>query len=402
MRRVCVVIALLAGLFASPAPASAVDGEWLRAKLAREMRLAGPGAGAYVVDLAGDRALFGVREDIARPPASVEKLYTTATALLRFGPDATLDTQVLATAAPDFEGLVDGDLWLRGGGDPTLRKVELDVLAAQLAAKGLVGVRGGVAGDGTVFDAFPGSYRTGGRLDTDMGGELAGLAVDRGLVRGRFQRAPALTAARALAAALRRREIRVTGRTHVAAAPAAARTLATISSPPMRVLVGLTNRPSDNLYAESLLKALGARFGAGGTTAAGAGVVSAQLASFGLYPRVFDGSGLARSDRTTPRQVVALLAHMDRTSVATVFRRSLPVPGRTGTLRKRMRWTAAAGRCAAKTGTIRAVSSLAGYCATRDGRRVAFAFLMSGVYVPAARRIQDRMTAALARVTLTD
>ena len=65
-----------------------------------------------------------------------------------------------------------------------------------------------------------------------------------------------------------------------------------------------------------------------------------------------------------------------------------------------MRGTPATGRCAAKTGTIRAVSSLAGYCTTQDGRRVAFAFLMSGVYVPAARHIQDRMTAALARVDL--
>ena len=400
MRRACVVCALLAGLFACPAPAPAVDGEWLRAKLAREMRLAGPGAGAYVVDLTADRPLLAIRADVARPPASVEKLYTTSTALLRFGPEATLDTQVLGAAAPGFEGVVDGDLWLRGGGDPTLTKVKLDVLAAQLSAEGVTGVRGGVAGDGTVFDRLPGSYRTGGRLDIDMGGELAGLAIDRGLVRGRFQRAPALIAARALATALRRRDVRVTGRTQVAAAPAGARTLATISSPPMSELISLTNLPSDNLYAETLLKALGARFGAGGTTAAGVAVVRDQLASFGLYPRVVDGSGLARSDLTTPRQVVGLLERMDGAPVATVFRRSLPVPGRSGTLRKRMRRTPAAGRCAAKTGTIRAVSSLAGYCTTRDGRRVAFAFLMSGVYVPAARRIQDHMTVALARVDL--
>src|SRR5205823_10750200 len=130
------------------------------------------------------------------------------------------------------------------------------------------------------------------------------------------------------ATALRRREVHVDGRTRVAAAPGGGPTLATISSPPMSELVSLTNRPSDNLYAESLLKALGARFGAGGTTAAGAAVVRDQLASFGLYPRVFDGSGLARADRTTPRQVVGLLERMDRTQVAAVFRRSLPVPGR--------------------------------------------------------------------------
>ena len=53
-------------------------------------------------------------------PASVEKLYTTAGALLRYGPEGTLTTRVLATALPDETGTITGDLVLRGGGDPTL------------------------------------------------------------------------------------------------------------------------------------------------------------------------------------------------------------------------------------------------------------------------------------------
>jgi D-alanyl-D-alanine carboxypeptidase/D-alanyl-D-alanine-endopeptidase (penicillin-binding protein 4) len=65
-----------------------------------------------------------------------------------------------------------------------------------------------------------------------------------------------------------------------------------------------------------------------------------------------------------------------------------------------MRRTAAASRCRAKTGTISFVSALAGYCSTADGHRVAFAFMMSGMNVGAARRVQDRMTVALARVSL--
>jgi len=83
-----------------------------------------------------------------------------------------------------------------------------------------------------------------------------------------------------------------------------------------------------------------------------------------------------------------------------VLRSSLPVPGRTGTLRTRMRGTAAVSRCRAKTGTINLVSALAGYCTTADGHHLAFAFLMSAINVGAARRIQDRMTVALARVSL--
>jgi D-alanyl-D-alanine carboxypeptidase/D-alanyl-D-alanine-endopeptidase (penicillin-binding protein 4) len=123
------------------------------------------------------------------------------------------------------------------------------------------------------------------------------------------------------------------------------------------------------------------------------------MAAFGISPRVVDGSGLARANATTPRQVVGLLAHMAAEKVGSAFRTSLPLAGRSGTLRTRMRGTAAAGRCRAKTGTIFVVSALAGYCPTSDGDTIVFAIQMSGMNVGAARRIQDRMTVAIARTT---
>ena len=94
---------------------------------------------------------------------------------------------------------------------------------------------------------------------------------------------------------------------------------------------------------------------------------------------------------------MALLTAMDEGVLAQPFEASLPVAGRTGTLHDRMRGTSARDACRAKTGTLSNVSALAGYCRTRDGGRVAFAFLMNYVYPWTARRIQDRMTAALAR-----
>ncbi|HLM51766.1 MAG TPA: D-alanyl-D-alanine carboxypeptidase, partial [Solirubrobacteraceae bacterium] len=63
----------------------------------------------------------------------------------------------------------------------------------------------------------------------------------------------------------------------------------------------------------------------------------------------------------------------------------------------RMRGTAAAGRCRAKTGTLSNVSGLAGYCATASGGTVAFAVLMNAVSPSGARAIQDRIAAELAR-----
>ena len=165
----------------------------------------------------------------------------------------------------------------------------------------------------------------------------------------------------------------------------------------MAELARLTNVPSDNFIAEMLLKDLGAEFGAAGTTPAGGRVVRSALADFGIRPRVADGSGLSRANGTTPRQVVRLLEAMHGDAVGPAFEGSLAVAGRTGTLRRRMRGTAAQDRCRAKTGTIIAVSALAGVCDTAGGHAIAFAFLMNGVNVFAARRLQDRMAAAIAR-----
>jgi D-alanyl-D-alanine carboxypeptidase/D-alanyl-D-alanine-endopeptidase (penicillin-binding protein 4) len=400
MRRL-LALACLATALAAPSGAWALNTAGLQTKLGREMRLAGARGGAYVEDLDGGRVVFAAGPDVPRPPASVEKLFTTATALLRFGPEATFATEVLATAEPDADGVLRGDLWLRGGGDPTLSASRVGTLAGQLTSAGITSVHGAVAGDGTLFDTLPGSFRTGGAFDRDMGGALGALAVNRGLLGARPQPAPALIAARALARGLRGEGVNIAGRTEVAPAPLAARVVATTSSPPLRAIVTATNVPSDNLYAETLLKNLGARFGGVGTTAAGAAIVRSQLASAGVKPTIVDGSGLASANRTTPRQVVSFLAYMNDQAVAPDFRASLPVAARTGTLRTRMRGTPAAGRCQAKTGTIYAVSALAGYCQTQDGHTLAFAFQMSGMSVGAARRIQDRMTVAIARTTVS-
>jgi len=147
-----------------------------------------------------------------------------------------------------------------------------------------------------------------------------------------------------------------------------------------------------------MLKALGAQHGSAGTTTAGAAVVRTSMREMGLSPVVADGSGLSRANRTTPRQVVRLIQKMSLRPEGAAFRASLPVTGRSGTVARRMRGTPAERRCRVKTGTLIGVSALAGVCETRAGDDVAFAFLLNGVNTFAAKRIEDRMAAALARV----
>ncbi|MDP9345859.1 MAG: D-alanyl-D-alanine carboxypeptidase/D-alanyl-D-alanine-endopeptidase [Actinomycetota bacterium] len=391
-RRLLALAALVCLLVLAPA-ATAATLPALQAKLGREMGLAGTFSGAYVRDLDTGQALFARRPDVARVPASVQKLYTTSTSLLRLGPDATLPTVALTAAPLDAGGVLRGDLVVRGGGDPTLDRARIAQLASSLQAGGIARIAGSVLGDESRFDLLRGSYDTGGSYDRDMGGVLGALTVGRGFST---DLEPGLGAAKALVRVLRADGVRVDGATSTGAAPDGARPMAQVLSPAIRDLIALTNVPSDNYYAETLLKDLGASFGGAGTTAAGAAVVRAQLASFGVHPRVVDGSGLSRADRTTPRQVVRLLERMHGQEVGTDFEASLPVAGRTGTLRRRMRGTPAQDDCHAKTGTLIGVSTLAGVCFTASGHTLAFALMMNRANVGRAHGVQDRMTAAIA------
>jgi D-alanyl-D-alanine carboxypeptidase/D-alanyl-D-alanine-endopeptidase (penicillin-binding protein 4) len=391
-------VAALAALtsLAVAAPAQALDAAQLRSTLTREARAAGAFSGAYARDLASGTDLVAIRADAPRIPASVEKLFVTAAALLRFGPTGELSTRVVTTGQVDAEGRLEGNLWLVGGGDPALDEDDLRRLAQTVADAGIARVSGGVVGDESRFDARRGGPRTGYRADGDIGGRLGALVLRRG-----YQTSPAAYAAQRLARQLRAAGVTVLGRSRAGRAPAEATELAVDGSAPVGDLIRRTNVPSDNYLAEMLLKGLGAEYGGKGSTTAGARVVRGTLDDFGVRPRIVDGSGLSRANRTTPRQVVRLLERMEGQPVAATFRSSLAVAGRTGTVRRRMRGTAAQGRCRVKTGTIRGVSNLAGICTTTGGRAVAFAWLMNGVNPFGARRIQDRMTAALARYDAT-
>jgi D-alanyl-D-alanine carboxypeptidase/D-alanyl-D-alanine-endopeptidase (penicillin-binding protein 4) len=167
---------------------------------------------------------------------------------------------------------------------------------------------------------------------------------------------------------------------------------------PVRELIRYINVPSNNFAAEMLLKVLGERYGASGTTRGGAAVVREAMSALGARAQVADGSGLSRSDRTSPRDIVRLLERMDDPDVAATFRSSLAVAGRTGTVKRRMRSTAAAERCRMKTGTLRDVSSLAGYCRTAGGRDIAFALMFNRARTWIEKPREDRIVAAIARL----
>ncbi len=171
-------------------------------------------------------------------------------------------------------------------------------------------------------------------------------------------------------------------------------------SPPLREVVALINKPSDNLIAEITLKALGKEVRGEGTTAAGIQVLREFLQSAGLEmgaAHIVDGSGLSRINGVSPENFVRLLEYMHRSPYAEAFRESLPVYGVDGTLRNRLRGTPVQGNGYAKTGSLNRVSSLSGYLRTQSGRWLAFSIIMNAYNASGAdaRALQDRLVQIL-------
>lgn len=407
-------MALLAGLGCAAlgpvATAAATSRQALVRTLNSGMRAAGNYSGAYVVDLNTGQTLYSHNARTPRLPASVEKLLTTSTALMKFGPGATLTTSVLGIGQLSA-GTFSGTLYLRGGGDPTFGSAAFDranygtgatvqgLVRNLISATGIVALSGNVVADESDFDSLRGTPATGYSPNIEVEGELSGLAFDRGWANNIgtvFWKHPALLAGQQFDSALKAAGVNAPtlASVSVGRTPANATLLAVAHSPSIARLIALTNTPSDNYFAETLVKDLGARFGTGGTTAAGAAVVQNEMTSvFGIHPRMNDGSGLSRYDRVTPFDIVSLLRQLAHNAN---FTNSLAVAGRTGTLVDEMRGTPAQGRCRGKTGTLHDVSNVVGYCLGQDGHMLAYAIMMNGIVPAYAHPIQNRMQVALA------
>jgi D-alanyl-D-alanine carboxypeptidase/D-alanyl-D-alanine-endopeptidase (penicillin-binding protein 4) len=407
--------ALLAGVLAPALAAASSLSRTIDSTLAR-YGLNGHGTAVAVWDLETGTMAYGRNVRAVLAPASNEKLATAATALIRWGADHRFRTEARASGAIDADGVLHGDLHLRGYGDPTLstlyyqRRVfhaktsSVAHLARLVREAGVRRITGRVLGDESWFDRrrSVSSWRPGNELYC---GPLSALTVNQGYSGGARAAQPAVHAAAAFRDALRSAGIRVDGGAGIGRAPSGAAILATEYSAPLWRVLGLMGKPSDNTIAEMLLKGLGRDFGAGGTTAAGAAVVRSQLVACGAPAaglRVLDGSGLSYGNRLTAHAVTRLLVHMSTRMDFDTFWSSLAVGGRDGTLRLRMRGTLAVDNVHAKTGTLSIASCLSGYLTTRDREGVAFSILMNGWPLDAgrARAAQDALAAALARADL--
>jgi len=375
--------------------------------------MAGSGTSVAVFDLTTKEYVYQLRPDVLRVPASNEKLVTSSTALASWTAAHRFETQVFLDAGPDAQGVVEGDVYLRGLGDPTfstqsfarrhwgMRTGDVQDLVRDLRTLGVKRVTGGVMADEGYFDGL--RAVTGWRPSVlACCGPLSALTLNESSSSdGGYEADPALAAARTLTRRLRAAGIRVAHAPGRGVAPITATLACTESSATLAHILAAMDKPSDNFIAEELLKGLGAGFGAGGRTTAGAHVAKAYLESIGIADgyRLRDGSGLSYQDRLTVHAVLKILGEMSRRADFPVFRDALSIAGVDGTLQDRMRGTAAAGNVHAKTGTLNVASSLSGYVTTANGHQLTFSMLMNGdpVDVTAAHVAQDAVAVLLAR-----
>jgi D-alanyl-D-alanine carboxypeptidase/D-alanyl-D-alanine-endopeptidase (penicillin-binding protein 4) len=150
-------------------------------------------------------------------------------------------------------------------------------------------------------------------------------------------------------------------------------------SPPLSEILGMVNKPSQNYYADMLLKTIGKRFRGRGSFRSGEEVVKDFLKLAGA-PDIenfimADGSGLSRRNLVQPRHTVALLEFMARQPDFKEFYDSLAIAGMDGTIRSRMTNPPLKGNVHAKTGFIGNVRALSGYVDDLSGQRWRFCIM---------------------------
>jgi D-alanyl-D-alanine carboxypeptidase len=250
----------------------------------RERLVAGGGgvSGLFVIEADSGKPVCARAAKRPRTLASNTKLFTTATALSRFGTEYRIATQLLTDGKIGFDGTLRGSLYLQGAGDPALGVpsfydrygggvgTNLLSLRTQLREAGVRSVTGRLYADDTIFDRLRGVADSGYATSPYIG-PLSGLSFDsgyRGSIGQGFASDPATLAASKLARALGAAGISIRAAPARGATPAGVESLATVRSPTMSRLVEATDVYSNNFFAEMLTKLLGAHFGGGGTTAA--------------------------------------------------------------------------------------------------------------------------------------
>ena len=342
--------------------------------------------GLMVYDLTADSALYQYQHRQTMRPASTMKVVTAIASLDRLGGDYQLKTRLYYTGEV-IDSTLWGSLYLVGGMDPMFGINDLRNFAERVRQLGIRSLRGSIVTDRSMKDEL--ELGEGWCWDDDNP-TLTPLLVER--------RADFLDRMVSELSAVGISLDSVT--TFEERPPLDAIQLAECRHSIDELLLRMM-KDSDNLYAECLYYQLAASFGHQPARAAHARALEKQLVKqigldSGRY-RFADGSGLSLYNYVSPELLTMLLRYAwQEIRIYNHLAPSLPVAGMDGTLKKRMRKTAAEGNVRAKTGTLTGIISLAGYLTAANGHELCFAIINQGVLsAREARSFQDRLCVLL-------
>lgn len=337
--------------------------------------------GFMIYDLTADSVLYQYNQRHTLRPASNMKLVTAIAALDRLGAKHQLRTSLYYTGVRDSCTLR-GDLYCVGGMDPLFDTDDLEAFVEGVRRLGVDTIRGRIVADKTMKDADQLGW---GWCWDDDNPVLSPLLIGR---KDNFTER--------FAQALQKAGITVDVQLSEGRLPAGATYMVACVHNVGNVLPKMM-KDSDNLYAESLFYQLAATSGARPASAKHARQVVVKLIEkLGLPSSAYhiaDGSGLSLYNYLSPELEVALLRYAwSKESIRKPLYVSLPIAGRDGTLSKRMKRTVAEGNVHAKTGTLKGVTTLAGYCTAANGHMLCFAIMNQGVLKTSnGRDFQDRL-----------
>jgi serine-type D-Ala-D-Ala carboxypeptidase/endopeptidase (penicillin-binding protein 4) len=335
-------------------------------------------------------------------PASNNKIFTTAAALVKLGAQYQLRTPVLG----DVAGTELATLRIVGQGDPSFGTSQLKTLAQQLKQRGVRRVNL-LIGDDTVFrgEAYSPFWATRHRGEGYAAPVNSLLLNENNIYEGSVPN-PGNYLVGEFREILTNSGIQVVKSTLVKRIPASPNEieLAAVLSPPLSRLIYETNQSSNNVYAEAILKTLGRLQDPTSldSSVSGVNAVRAILTDLGVNPKQYsmvDGSGLAERDRASAEAMVQTLQAMAERPEAKAFRRSLAVAGQSGTLTNRMVNTSAAGILSAKTGTLQGSIALSGYVNPPSYVPIVFSMIVNTDESPATARVAiDEIAVILSRL----
>ena len=357
-------------------------------ELLADKTLATSHLGMVVYDLTADSLLFDHNGNHLLRPASTMKLLTSITALTKLGGAYTFNTQLYSTGEV-ADSVLNGSLYVVGSFDPKFSTDDLHAMVDRVQRMGIRHIAGGIYADMSMKDTLP--YGEGWSWDDDNP-QLVPLQLNqRNVVLKEFRR--------------RLSDIGISvDTTGLALCPTdSAQLLVRRFHTIDQVLLRMMKR-SDNLYAEAMFYQLprAGKHGLYATASQAAEVIGTIIREVGYTPsdyNIADGSGLSPYNYLSPELLVAFLRYAYHNQM--VFNHlypSLPVAGNDGTLSSRMKTGNAENNVHAKTGTLRAVSSLAGYATASNGHFIAFAIINQGILRQStARHWQDRVCQAICK-----